>query len=532
MPPIRRTTGGRFRLLRMVPLLLLLAVAAATSHLLHRGSRSHAARPAGVQASFPTELVAATTSGTPAGPLVHVTVSPTATGTRLPASFLGLSIESWHLQQFDSDPLAFRRILSRLSVPGDGGLMLRVGGESTEQTYWDSPRLGQDVPAYRPGADWLDTLSGLTRADHLKLLLDLNLAADSPAMARRFASAVAATLPPGSVAGFEVGNEPDIGHKENPYPPGSPKPTTPAGWDHFTSAGYNSAFGSYATAVAKVAPKIPLAGPEVFFPGKDLDWLQSLAAAERPHLGMLTVHRYPLSSCANPAWHDYATVPKLLSPYASTGLANAMIPAVRVARQVHVPMRLSEVNSVTCGGSEGVSNSFATALWAADTLFSMWHVGVGGVNIHIQPQAPNAAFSVSPSGLTVHPLLYGMLMFTRALGPSAHLIGTRVSGARNTGVKVWAVRTRGGLLKLLLLDKAGTPARLALNLPSTAAATVQRLTAPSAAATRGVTLAGQTLGSQGQWLGTRTLQTVKRGSGGLYTVPVGAYSAVLVTVHT
>jgi hypothetical protein len=40
-----------------------------------------------------------------------------------------------------------------------------------------------------------------------------------------------------------------------------------------------------------------------------------------------------------------------------------------LAHRAGFPFRLTEQNSVTCGGLAGVSNTFATALWApaADT---------------------------------------------------------------------------------------------------------------------------------------------------------------------
>jgi hypothetical protein len=90
-----------------------------------------------------------------------------------------------------------------------------------------------------------------------------------------------------------------------------------------------------------------------------------------------------------------------------------------VARSAGLPLRLSEFNSVTCGGRTGVSDTFATALWAPDTMFSMWNVGVAGVNIHLAPGQSNAAFSISSSGLTPSPLLYGMILFSRAAGSGA-----------------------------------------------------------------------------------------------------------------
>ena len=243
-------------------------------------------------------------------------------------------------------------------------------------------------------------------------------------------------VPAGSIAAFEVGNEPDIGHRQvaNPLTPEQKVPRSPVGWDEYTSSQYTSLFGSYSRAVRRVVPAARMAGPEIFFPGRDLSWLHKLLSADRSRLAMLTVHRYPLSSCASPAWHDYATIARLLGQSASGGLAHELAGAVHVAQDAGVPLRLTELNSVTCGGRLGVSNTFATALWAPDTLFSMWNVGVSGVNLHIQPGDANAPFSVSSAGLVAHPLLYGMIMFARALGSGAELAPVRSSGATSSNV--------------------------------------------------------------------------------------------------
>jgi hypothetical protein len=178
-----------------------------------------------------------------------------------------------------------------------------------------------------------------------------------------------------------------------------------------------------------------------------------------------------------------------------------------------------------------VSNTFATALWAPDTMFSMWNVGVSGVNIHLAPGQPNAAFSISPSGLTTSPLLYGMIMFARATGSGAKLAPVRTSGTSAPNVKIWAVHASKNVLKLLVLDKGSRAVNAALHLGNHGKATIQRLIAPSPTATTGVTLAGQHLGPQGQWLGRRVMPLVNP-SRGTYTVPMPAYSAAVITVHT
>src|SRR5205807_8152509 len=47
-----------------------------------------------------------------------------------------------------------------------------------------------------------------------------------------------------------------------------------------------------------------------------------------------------------------------------------------------LPLRVDEINSVACGGAAGVSNTFASALWALDTMFALVRTGVDGVNVH------------------------------------------------------------------------------------------------------------------------------------------------------
>ena len=47
------------------------------------------------------------------------------------------------------------------------------------------------------------------------------------------------------------------------------------------------------------------------------------------------------------------------------------------------------MNGVSCGGTRGVSDTFASALWVLDTLFEMARLGVSGINIHSVPDTIN-----------------------------------------------------------------------------------------------------------------------------------------------
>ena len=67
------------------------------------------------------------------------------------------------------------------------------------------------IPYGRPiGERWLKKLSTLVRADHLRVMLDLNLAVHAPSVAATFAQAAVKALPPTTLAGLEIGNEPDL----------------------------------------------------------------------------------------------------------------------------------------------------------------------------------------------------------------------------------------------------------------------------------------------------------------------------------
>jgi hypothetical protein len=184
---------------------------------------------------------------------------------------------------------------------------------------------------------------------------------------------------------------------------------------------------------------------------------------------------------------------------------------------------------VNCGGVPGISNTFVTALWAPDALFELVRAGVQGVSIHVRAYTINAAFALTNGGLVARPLLYGLLLFARTLGPDARVVrvGLRTTGAVH--LKVWAVRVRGGALHVLLINKATRAVRTALQGRAGGVATVQRLLAPSVAARSGVTLNGQYLGLDDRWHGRPATETLKPGRRG-YELTVPAASAALVVV--
>jgi hypothetical protein len=193
--------------------------------------------------------------------------------------------------------------------------------------------------------------------------------------------------------------------------------------------------------------------------------------------------------------------------------------AVRIAHTHALVLRADELNSVSCGGARGVSDTFASALWILDTLFNMATVGVDGVNIHTFSKARYAPFSFTRSGggwqAHVDPMYYGMLMFARAAPTGSRLLSTGAPSRQ--ALRIWAVRAPNGTVRVTAINDSPTRTLvLAVRTPHTGgAATLERLTAPTLASRTGVTIAGQTYGAAtttGELAGslnTTTLQPVQ-----------------------
>jgi hypothetical protein len=247
-------------------------------------------------------------------------------------------------------------------------------------------------------------------------------------------------------------------------------------------------------AVPRHLPGMPLAGPALGGSG----WMQHLPAVltAEPAVSIVTLHRYPLHRCfAAPETSAVATLPNLLSPGASTDFVAPLRPIARPAHAHHATLRLDELNSVSCGDKRGLSDAFASALWALDALFEAAKAGVDGVNIHTFPRAAYRLFDFSRRGdqwtATVKPEYYGLLMFARAAPPGAELLKTGTTAS--PALRTWATRGRSGTVRVVIINKGLTlRVRAVIRAQGVhAPSRLERLSAPRALARRGVTLAGQ-----------------------------------------
>jgi hypothetical protein len=465
-------------------------------------------------------------------PQAEVTITSRASMMSVPDSFLGLSTEYWGLPLFERRSSLFDRVLSLVHVRGDGPLVVRIGGDSADHAFWD-PR-ARRVPhwVFELTPAWLRRTSILVHRARVRLILDLNLVTSSPLRAAQWARAAVADLPPETIAGFEIGNEPDI-YSRWYWLASISRIKLGASFlrDYLSTSSYTQDFQSYAHALAQVAPGVPLVGPALANPALDVNWISSLLAGAHPGLGIVSAHRYPFSACVDPSSSSYPTIARLLSERASAGMAQTVRAGVRLAHRAGLPFRLIELNSVTCGGRPGVSDAFATALWAPDALFELVRAGVDGVNVHVRAHAINAAFTLNRQGLGARPLLYGLILFAKTLGgPGARVVHLQLHAERSSHLKVWAVRVPGGVLHVLLIDKGNHSVRVDLHLPATGSATLERLLAPSVRSQSGVTLDGQQLGRDGSWQGQPANQTITPDFHG-YELTIPPASAALLSVH-
>jgi hypothetical protein len=444
----------------------------------------------------------------------------------VPSPFLGISTEYWTTPSWGQHAVPLSRLFAMLS--SDGPIRLRIGGNSADRSTW-SPTKELPEWVFELTPSWLRQTSRIVRQTHVKLILDINTVTSTPKDAARWARTAFASLPRGSITAFEVGNEPDI-YNQRVWQRMTAGPGAPPLPKRITATSYARSFADYAKALAKAAPGIPLLAPALAEPQRNYGWVATLLQTPHPRLVGITAHHYVYAACAKPSSPKFPTIARVLSEDAQLNMRRAALAVEHISDRAGLPLWLTEINSVTCAGKRGVSNTFATALWAPDALFELIRAGVESASIHVRPTQPNMAFTFTRNGLAPQPLLYGMLLFARTLGPGAQLIPLHLAAASKLHLKAWGVRLDGGAMHVLLLDKGSRAARVRLELPFAGPATVQRLTAPKIDSTGNVTLDGQRLTAAATWAGKARAEMLAPTANG-YVINVSRYSAALVTAQ-
>lgn len=124
---------------------------------------------------------------------------------------------------------------------------------------------------------------------------------------------------------------------------------------------------------------------------------------------------------------------------------------------------ITECNSLWASGLKGASDSYASALWAADYMYWWASHGVDGLNFHtgdrtggdLNQIAHYAAFRSNGHGYDVQPLSYGMKLFE--LGGHGRIAPTTVKAAADQNLVVWATLAEKQAVAVTLINKTFGP---------------------------------------------------------------------------
>jgi hypothetical protein len=462
--------------------------------------------------------------------LATVTVNLAGTATSIPGSFLGFGMEPGELSTFtgtasDPNPL-FTQLLENLAEL-NGPPAVRIGGDKQDVAYWASSPQPSGGQVALSGDD-VRSLDRAVAPAGTKVILGLDLKLLDPAITVAEATGALGVMSADRFLGFEIGNEPDL------YGPHGVRPSG------YSIDDYGAEYRRFAQAIrAATGPAVPLVGAS--FSGPFQPSLPAFIAADADLLGMVTLHHYPMSACPGTPAPFAPSLERLLSDDAATGHPRAIAPLVQGAHAQKLALRVDELNSVVCHGADGVSNTFAAALWIIDILFNYASVGVDGVNVHAHPEGPPPTGDFyRPFGFDrdaegdhahVYPLYHGIFLFAKAAANHARILPANVTTDRN--LRAWPTVDGEQVTRVVIINKdpGASGDVIVTGVPTTGCARVTRLSAPDVSAKSGVMLGGQTFEgtTDGKLVGVADHECIQPASGA-YRVPMCGAGAALIEV--
>jgi hypothetical protein len=434
--------------------------------------------------------VAAPAQITNSAPISVRLARPSADWPLMPADFIGLSYETGQLynaQFFSPQNQPLVNAFRALKPTG----VLRLGGHLSNITAWEG--VGQDDPKQQRGVrhgiedywEWplvdpsvqqnkrgiltrqaIANLRGFLDAVGWRLIYGLNFASGNSARAADEAHAVDEIMGDRLIA-FVIGNEVD-GFAEDPVFRDK----------DYGIAQYLAEYELWVSAIRQRVPHARFAGPDT--DGKVDTWVLEFARRTRGDAVLLASHYYGMGPASDPAM----TAERLLRK--DHPELDAQIASVALARQAAggTPYRMDEGNSCFGGGRPGVSDSYASALWAADYILKAACAGFAGINLHgggVGVYTPIESSASAPA--LPRPVYYGM-QFAQMFS------GWRIAPcALDTAANVTAYQAENsGKTMLAVVNKGEVPVHLSLPAALNAAKNIRRwnLAGPSLGAKTGV----------------------------------------------
>ncbi len=396
----------------------------------------------------------------------------------IPPDFIGLGYEisSVAADLLSPKNLAYVRLVRALGPRG----VIRVGGNTSDYASFAPHGSAVSSPkATVITAANLQNLGGFLDATGWSLIWGLNLGRGSAQEAAAEAQAVSAAAS-NKLLAFEIGNEPDLfGHTHRSK--------------SYSYDDYLREYKTHQAAIRRELPSAPFAGPDAT---SATDWVTRFASDEGSDLKLLTHHYY--RECANAT----STLDKLLHPDPKLQPELETLKAASVAS--HLPYRICETNSFCGGGKQGVSDTFGSALWALDFMFTLASGGAAGVNMETGVNQLGWISWYSPIADDEHghysatPEYYGMLAFAQASKGQRLALSFDSMGLNLTA---YAVAPDAKRLVVTIINKdsgqdADVSISCARNFPR---GSLIRLTGPSLESKQDVMLGGSKVDGSGNW---------------------------------
>jgi len=451
---------------------------------------------------------------TPSGPITSATLTVTATAAgSIGPAFAGLSYEKSTLYEplFTASNADLIGLFKRL-----GTSLLRIGGNSVDRNIWTPSGAGQTSGQIAPSD--VAACAAFVKATGWQVLYGINLGASAtgaqtPALA---AAEVAYAYQQfgSSLLGIEIGNECDLYGNSGSYYAGN-----------WSLAQFEALWAQYRTAILATTPNVVITGPASA--SNESSWTVPFGqTVTKSEISLLTQHYYRANGQLATSTAAYLITP-------DSGLISNLKTLQTGATGIGIPYRMSECNSYYNGGADGISDSYASALWVIDYLFNCAQNGASGANFHGGGDGTGYTPIADNNGVVVEarPEFYGMTLF--ALAGQGTLYQTAIS-AGSLNVTAYTVKTPTGGLNLVIVNKDSTQnlqltAALSQSVTTATLLEMTQLTSgsstPNLSATSGVTIQGATINPDGTF--SPSAAYTLSPSGTSLTCYVPALSAVL-----
>jgi hypothetical protein len=422
----------------------------------------------------------------------HLNIQTNQPGQPIPGNFLGLSYETAQLSHPEYFSAKNDALAGFLRPLGKG--VLRIGGNSSEYAFWtphpskntaeqSAAPIGPDK-GHHPPANTQTTPESIRNLRQFLDMIDwramygLNFGKGTPHQAAEEAAFVFDTLGDRLIS-FQVGNEADL------FPHNGLR-LAGYSYDDFAKE-----WKTFYDAVKARVPQAKFAGPDT---AGTSDWLVQFTRQFGKDIVELSTHYYALGPASDPSMN----IQRLLSAENSRWVSG--VPKIRQAMsESHLPYRLTETNSCYGGGKPGVSNTFASSLWALDLMFQLLAVGGSGINFHGGGYGWYAPIvGTLQNGFVARPEYYALLVMARLLG------GRMVASQLNAGdagplFVAYAAQDAQGKLRAVAINKDGEKnVRLKLQANSSGGrVSGERLIAPQLDDEQDTTFAGSPVGAEG-----------------------------------